>query len=59
MIYNSKKSTVLICKNRATMHVHYGPSFAVNDKVIGEVAKTSVICSRQYIIKAISCAPLR
>ena len=36
IIYNSKNS-VLICKNRATMHVH-SPSFAVNDTVIGEVA---------------------
>ena len=38
IIYNSKKSSVLICKNRATMHVP-SPSFAVIDTVIGEVAK--------------------
>ena len=38
IIYNSKKSSLLICKNRATMHV-LSPSFAVNDTVVGEVAK--------------------
>ena len=75
IIYNSKKSSVLICKNRATLHVP-SPSFAVNGIAIGEVAKvkclghvitndmtddadndeteTSVICTRQCIIKAIS-----
>ena len=44
IIYNSKKSSVLICKNRATMHVCLpSPSFAVNDTVIGEVAKVKYI----------------
>ena len=33
---------LLVCKNRATMHVH-SPSFAVNDTVIGEVAKVKYI----------------
>ena len=42
IIYNSKKSSVLICKNRATMH-EPSPSFAVNDTVIGEVAKVKYI----------------
>ena len=42
IIYNSKKSSVLICKNRATMHVP-SPSFAVNDTVIGEVAKVKYL----------------
>ena len=44
IIYNSKKSSVLIilCKNRATMHVPR-PSFAVNDTVIGEVAKVKYL----------------
>ena len=35
ILYNFKKSSVLICKNRATMHAP-SPSFAVNDTVIGE-----------------------
>ena len=30
LIYNSKKSSVFICKNRATLHVP-SPSFAVNE----------------------------
>ena len=34
IIYNSKKSSVLIYKNRATLHVP-SPSFAVNDIAIG------------------------
>ena len=42
IIYNSKKSSVLICKNRVTMHVP-SPSFAVNDTVIGEVAKVKYL----------------
>ena len=42
IIYNSKKSNVLICKNRATMHIP-SPSFAVNDTVIGEVAKVKYL----------------
>ena len=46
IIYNSKKSSVLICKNhgknRATMPVP-SPSFAVNDTVIGEVAKVKYL----------------
>ena len=42
IIYNSKKSSVLICKNRATMHVP-SPSFAVNDTVIGEVANVKYL----------------
>ena len=42
IIYNSKKSSVLICKNRATMHVP-SPSFAVNNTVIGEVAKVKYL----------------
>ena len=42
IIYNSKKSSVLICKNRATIHVPV-PSFAVNDTVIGEVAKVKYL----------------
>ena len=42
IIYNSKKSSVLICKNRATMHIP-SPSFAVNDTVIGEVAKVKYL----------------
>ena len=39
---NSKKSSVLICKNRATLHVP-SPSFAVNDIAIGEVAKVKYL----------------
>ena len=42
IIYNSKKSSVLICKNRATLHVP-SPSFAVNDIAIGDVAKVKYI----------------
>ena len=42
IIYNSKKSSVLICKNRATLHVS-SPSFAVNDIAIGEVAKVKYL----------------
>ena len=42
IIYNSKKSSVLICKNRATLHVP-SPSFAVNDIAIGEVAKVKYL----------------
>ena len=42
IIYNSKKSSVLICKNRATLHVT-SPSFAVNDIAIGEVAKVKYL----------------
>ena len=42
IIYNSKKSSLLICKNRATMHVP-SPSFAANDTAIGEVAKVKYI----------------
>ena len=42
IIYNSKKSSVLICKNRATLHVP-SPSFAVSDIAIGEVAKVKYL----------------
>ena len=42
IIYNSKKSSVLICKNRATLHVP-SPSFAVNDIAIGEVANVKYL----------------
>ena len=42
IIYNSKKSSVLICKNRAALHVP-SPSFAVNDIAIGEVAKVKYL----------------
>ena len=42
IIYNSKKSSVLICKNRATLHV-LSPSSVVNDIDIGEVAKVKYI----------------
>ena len=42
IIYNSKKSSVLICKNRATLHVP-SPSFAVNGIAIGEVAKVKYL----------------
>ena len=42
IIYNSKKSSVLICKNRATLHVP-SPSFAVNDIAIGQVAKVKYL----------------
>ena len=41
IIYNSKKSNVLICKNRATLQVP-SPSFAVND-IYGEVAKVKYL----------------
>ena len=43
IIYNYKKSSVLICKNRATLHVP-SPSFAVNGIAIGEVAKVKYRC---------------
>ena len=33
IIYNSKKSGVLICKNRATLHVP-SPSFAVHQCIL-------------------------
>ena len=42
LYYNSKKSSVLICKKRATLHVP-SPSFAVNDIAIGEVAKVKYL----------------
>ena len=42
IIYNSKKSSVLICKNRATLRVP-SPSFAVNDITIGEVANVKYL----------------
>ena len=42
IIYNSKKSGVLICKNRATLHVP-SPSFAVNDIAICGVAKVKYL----------------
>ena len=42
IIYNSKKGSVVICKNWATLHVP-SPSFAVNDIAIGEVAKVKYL----------------
>ena len=41
-LYNSKKSSVLICKHRATLHVP-SPSFAVNGIAIGEVANVKYL----------------
>ena len=44
--YNSKKSSVLICRNKAMMHAITSPSFVINGNVIEELVKVKGMCPK-------------
>ena len=45
VVYNSKKSSVLICRNKAMDHAA-PPVFTVNGSIIGESDKVKYLCTR-------------